>query len=151
MGSTFLSSSGSTALLNLCISCLEITNGTRGDLKLKHRIAYLSISPNGASTVTEQLRHVIVASEFPQTSLQVEVSVESQCTGCPEGRAVLVRRSLTDHFWIFCCFCKEAVASLDLSVVQQIGAAMMANTGTIWAQRQLKIRQRPSGHYRQHT
>lgn len=104
-------------------------------------LLYLSISPNVASTVTEQLRHVIVAGEFPQTSFQVEVSVESQCAGSPEGSAVLVRGCLADHFWISSGFSKEAVAGLDLSVVQQIGAAMVANTGTVWAQRELKVGQ----------
>lgn len=137
--------------LTPCTSCLEMTKGVRGELKLKGGAAYLSISPDGASTVTEQLRHVIVTGEFPQTGLQVEVSVESQCTGSPEGSAVLVRGHLANHFWIFGGFSKEAVASLDFSVVQQIGAAMVANTGAIRAQRELKVRQGPGGHYRQHS
>lgn len=34
-------------------------------LKLKSRASYLPVSPDGASTVTEELRHVVVADEFP--------------------------------------------------------------------------------------
>lgn len=59
------------------MSGLEMTKRVRGEQKLKGGDAYLSISPNCASAVTEQLGHVIVAGEFPQTSLQVKVSVES--------------------------------------------------------------------------
>ena len=128
-----------------------MTKGVRGELNVKGGADYLSISPDGASTVTEQLRHVIVAGEFPQTSLQVEVPVESQCAGSPEGSAVLVRGRLADHLWIFGGFGEEAVASLDLSVVQQIGATMVANTCTIRAQREFEVGQVPSGHDRQHT
>lgn len=129
----------------------EITTGSRGEAKLKGGAAYLSISSNGASTVTEQLRHVVVAGEFPQARLQVEVSVESQCAGSPEGGAVLVRGHLADHFWVSGGFGEEAVAGRDLAVVQQIGAAMVANAGTIRAQCELKVRQRSGGHYGQHT
>lgn len=108
--------------------------------KRKGGVAYLSISPNGASAVTEQLGHVVVSGEFPQTSLQVEVSVESQCARSPEGSAELVRSGLTDYFWIFGGFREEAMASLDLSEVQQVGAAVVADTGTVGAQCELKVR-----------
>lgn len=123
----------------------------RDDPKLKGGEAYLSISPNGPTTVIEQLRHVIVAGELPQTSLQIKVSVEPQCTGSPERSAILVWGRLADHLWVFGGVGEEAVVSLDLSVIQQIGAAMVANAGAIWAQRQLEVRQRPRRHYRQHT
>lgn len=53
------------------------SHGFKGEPDLLGRTAYLSVSSDGASTVAEQLRHVIVACEFPQTSLQVKVSVES--------------------------------------------------------------------------
>lgn len=137
--------------LTPCMWCLVMTKRVRGEQKLKGGDAYLSISPNCASAVTEQLWHVIVTCELPQTSLQVEVPVEPQGTGPPKGSAVLVWRCLADHLWIFGGFSKEAIASLNLSVVQQIGAAMVANTGTIRTQRELKVRQGPGGHYRQHS
>lgn len=38
---------------------------------------YLAIRPDGASTVCQELRHVIVADKLPQTGFQIQVSVES--------------------------------------------------------------------------
>lgn len=43
--------------------------GVKGELQLKGMALYLSVSPDSSSTVAEQLRHVVVAGEFPQTSL----------------------------------------------------------------------------------
>lgn len=37
----------------------------------------LSVSTDGAPAVSEQLGHVVVAAELPQTSFQVEVPVEA--------------------------------------------------------------------------
>lgn len=123
----------------------------RGELRLKGGVAHLSISANGASAVAEQLRHVVVAGELPQTCFQVEVSVEPQRAGSPEGRTELVRCGLTNHFRVFGGVGEEAVASLHLCVVQQVGTAMVSHAGTIGAESEFKVGQGSSGHHRQHT
>lgn len=40
-------------------------------------VSYLSICPNGASTVCEELRHVIIANKLPQTGFQIQIAIEA--------------------------------------------------------------------------
>ena len=125
--------------------------GSEVSHKSKGGRGYLSISPNGASAVAEQLGHVVVAGELPQAGLQVQVPVEPQRAGSPEGAAELVRGRVADDFWVLGGVGEEAVASLDLGEVQQVRAAVVADTGSVRAQRELEVREGPGGHYGQHT
>lgn len=100
---------------------------------------YLSIRAYRASAVIEQLGHVVVAGELPETSLQVEVPVESQGVGRAHGGAVLVGRRLADDLGVLRCVSDEAVAGLDLVEVQQVGAAMVSHPCAVWAQGELKV------------
>lgn len=115
------------------MSCLETAKRVKGEPKLKGERAYLSISPDGAAAVAEQLRHVVVVCELPQTGLQVEVPVEPQGAGPPEVRAVLVRRRFADHLLISGGLCDEGEASPGLGVIQQVGAAVVADAGAVRA------------------
>lgn len=125
------------------MSCLEMTKRVKGEQKLKGGSAYLSVSPDRAAAVAEQLGHVVVVGELPQTGLQVEVPVEPQGAGSPEVRAVLVRRRLTNHLLISGGLSDEGEASLGLGVIQQVGAAVVAHAGAVGAQRELKVGEGP--------
>lgn len=119
--------------LTLCMSCLEKAKWVKGEPRLKGESAHLSISPNGPAAVAEQLRHVVVVCELPQAGLQVEVPVEPQSAGTPEVCAVLVRRRFADHLLISSGLCDEGKASLGLGVIQQVGAAVVADAGAVRA------------------
>ena len=112
---------------------------------------HLSISPYGASAVSEQLRHVVVTGELPETGLQVEVPVEAQCTVPPQRVAELIRRCVSDAFGAARRGGDEAVTSGDLVVVQQVGAAMVPDPGPVWTESQFKVHERASRDHRQHS
>lgn len=81
-------------------------------------LQYLSIRPDRTSTGGEQLGHVVVTIKLPQTSLQIQVPVESQAVGGAHVGAVLVGRRLADDLRVLGGVGDEAVARLDLVEVQ---------------------------------
>lgn len=103
----------------------------------------LSVSPDGAPTVGEQLGHVVVAAELPQTGFQVEVPVEAECAVPPERAAELIRRRLSHAVGAARRRGDEAVARGDLLVVQQVGAAVVSDPGSVGTERQLEVHERP--------
>lgn len=113
--------------------------------------AHLSISPYGASAVGEQLRHVIVAGELPETGLQVEIPVEAQCAVPPQRATELIGRCVSHAFRVARWSGDEAVTCGDLIVVKQVGAAVVSNPGTIGTESQLKVHERASGDYWKHA
>lgn len=111
----------------------------------------LSISPNGASTVSEQLRHVVVTGELPQTGFQVQVPVETQCAVPTQGATELIRRCVSHAVRAAYGFGDKAMACGDLPVIEQVGAAVVSNPRPVWTESQLKVRERPGGDHRKHA
>lgn len=74
----------------------------KGTILLQNEVpvAYLSICPNGASTIREELGHVIVANELPQAGFQVQVAVEAQGVEASDCWAVLIGNGLSNHIGI---------------------------------------------------
>lgn len=112
---------------------------------------HLSISPYGASAVSEQLRHVVVAGELPETRFQVQVPVEAQCAVPPQRVAELICRCVSHAFRAARRSGDEAVTCGDLLVVKQVGAAVVSNPGSIGTESQFKVHERASGDYRKHA
>lgn len=115
------------------------------------RDTHLAVSADGASAVGEQLGHVIVAGELPQTGLQVEVPVEAQCAVAAHGTAVLVRRRVSHALGAARGGSDEAVTRGDLLVVEQVGATVVSDPGTVGAESQFKVHERASGDHRKHA
>ena len=112
---------------------------------------HLSISPYGASAVGEQLGHVVVAAELPETGLQVEVPVEAQRAVPPQSAAELVGRRVSHALGAAGRGGDEAVARGDLAVVEQVGAAVVSHASPVGAESQVKVHERPSGDDRKHA
>lgn len=100
---------------------------------------YLAICAYRPSAVAQQLRHVVIAVKLPKAGLQVQVAVEPQRVGAPHPCTVLVWCCLANDLRVLGAIGDEAIASLDLIVIQQVGAAMVAHTSPVGAQSQLKI------------
>lgn len=112
---------------------------------------HLSVSPYGASAVGEQLRHVVVAGELPETSLQVEILVESQRVVSPQRAAELIGCRVSHTFRAARRSGDEAVTCGDLIVVEQVGAAVVPDPGPVGTESQFKVHQRPGGNYWKHA
>lgn len=115
------------------------------------RNTHLAVSADGASAVGEQLGHVIVAGELPQTGLQVEVLVEAQRAVAAQGAAVLVRRRVSHALGATRGGGDKAVTRGDLLVVEQVGATVVSDSGTIGAESQFKVHEGASGDHRKHA
>lgn len=105
---------------------------------------HLSISPYGASTVSKQLRHVVVAGELPETGFQVEVPVEAQCAVPPQRAAELIWRRVPHALRAARRCSDEAVSCGDLGVVKQVRAAVVSDPGSIGTESQFKVREAAS-------
>lgn len=112
---------------------------------------HLSISPYGASAISEQLRHMVVAGELPETGFQVEVSVEAQRAVPPQGAAELIGRWVSHALGAARRSSDEAVTSGDLIVVEQVGAAVVSDAGSVGTESQVKVHERSSGDYWKHA
>ena len=117
----------------------------------KQTHTHLSISPYGASAVSEQLRHVVVAGELPETGLQVEVSVEAQRAVPPQSAAELIGRRVPHALGAAHRGGDEAVTGGDLVVVEQVRAAVVPNPGSVRTESQVKVHEGPGGDYRKHA
>lgn len=95
-------------------------------------LKYLSICANRSPTVIQQLWHVVVATELPQTCLEVKVAVESKGIGATHGHAVLVRWSLANNFWVLCGVGDKTMCCLDLVEIQEVRAAVVSYSCAIW-------------------
>lgn len=110
----------------------------------KNAITHLSISSYGASTLSEQLGHVVVAGELPETGFQVQVPVEAQCAVAPKRAAELIGHRVPHTLRAACGSGDEAMTCGDLLVVQQVGAAVVSNPGPIRTESQVKVHERAS-------
>lgn len=86
---------------------------------------------------------MVVAAELPQTGLQVQVPVEAQGAVPPEPAAELIRRRVSHAVGVARGGGDEAVSRGDLLVVQEVGAAVVSDPGSVGTERQLKVRERP--------
>ncbi|TNN63522.1 hypothetical protein EYF80_026264 [Liparis tanakae] len=105
----------------------------------------------GGREVGEQLRHVVVAGELPETGFEVEVPVEAQCAVPPQSAAELIGRRVARALGAPRRGGDEAVACGDLIVVEQVGAAVVSDPGSVRTQGQFKVHERASGDHRQHA
>ena len=103
----------------------------------------LSVSPDGTPAVCEQLGHVVVAAELPPAGFQVQVPVEAQCALPPERAAELIRRHVSHAVGVERGLGDEAVGCGDLLVVQEVGAAVVSDPGSVGTERQLEVCERP--------
>lgn len=94
---------------------------------------------------------MVIAGELPKTCLQVQVPVEAQCAVPPQRAAELIGRHVSHAFGVACGGGDEAVTGGDLLVVEQVGAAVVSDPGSVWAESQLKVHERAGGDYWKHT
>lgn len=94
---------------------------------------------------------MVVAGELPETGLQVEVPVEAQRAVAAQSAAELIGRCVSRALGAPRRGGDEAVTCGDLIVVQQVGAAVVSDPGSIRAQSQFKVGERASGDYRKHA
>lgn len=117
----------------------------------KNTHTHLSISAYGASAVSEQLGHVVVAGELPETGFQVEVFVEAQCAVPPQRAAELIGGRISHALRAARQSSDEAVASADLIEVEQVGTAVVSDPGSIRTERQVEVHEWASGDYWEHA
>lgn len=112
---------------------------------------HLSVSAYGSSTVCEQLGHVVVAVELPQTRFQVQVPVEAQRAVPPQRAAELIRHRVSHALRAARGRGDEPVASGDLVIVQHVGTAVVPYPGSIGAEGEVEVHERASGDDRKHA
>lgn len=115
------------------------------------RQTHLAVRADGSPAVRQQLGHVVVAAELPQTSFQVQVPVEAQRAVPPERAAELIRRRVARAVGVARGRRDEAVTCGDLLVVQKVGAAVVSHAGSIGTECQLKVHERPGGDHWKHA
>ena len=135
---------------NLCTVDICTQKHTHTHTK-KDKHTHLSVSPYGASAVGEQLRHVVVAGELPQAGLQVQVPVEAQRAVPPQRAAELIGRRVPHAFGVARGRGDEAVTRGDLVVVEQVGAAVVADPRSVGAESQFEVHERAGGDHREHA
>lgn len=99
----------------------------------------LSICANNSTTLLQELTHVIVGLELPQAGFQVQVSVESEGLITTESSVKLVWCHLANYIRILGLISHKTIVCSEFRDVQKVGAAMSANTVSIFAESKLKV------------
>ncbi len=94
---------------------------------------------------------MVVAGELPETGFQVQVPVEAQCAVPPQSVAELIGRRVSHTFRAARRSGDEAVTCGDLLVVEQVGAAVVSDPGSVRTESQFKVHERASRDYRKHA